>query len=112
MEITNKKLKVADIPNCFDQNFWNDYMVWIRFALSFDGYAYAGGAGMTNLINLCEPIKSYFFKKGKLSLKLTLSELRSCLFLCQREWRNSGEGELTRETKDLIINLIEAIREK
>jgi hypothetical protein len=110
MEFTNEELTESNIPNRYDQNFWNS--VWMEFALSFDGYAYAGGDGMTNLINLCTPITSYFSKKGKLPLKLSLSDLRGCLFLCQRFWRNSGEGDLNAETKDLIISLIEAIREK
>lgn len=77
------------------------------FALTFDGYAYAGsGATLSALV---ERARSVFSRSGKLPEDLSLSEVRACLFLEQRSWRHIGELP-DKAAMRYIHALLEAIR--
>lgn len=79
-EISNSKLKLKDIPKMFEWDKWED------FALSFNGYKFAGDVSLS----LPNEVESYFEQHAKLPSHLTLSELRMCLFFVQRRFRHNG----------------------
>lgn len=97
-EISNSNLKLKDIPKKFEWDKWED------FALSFNGYKFAGD------ISLSYPneVESYFEQYAKLPGHLTLSELRMCLFFVQRRFRHN---DYLPET-NYIETLYDAMREK
>jgi hypothetical protein len=61
-----------------------------NFALSFDGYSFAGG--METLITLSDRHAQIFRDDGHLASNLTLDAARACLFRIQRAVRYRGEG--------------------
>lgn len=98
IEIPNSKLKLKDIPKTFEWDKWED------FALSFNGYKFAGDV----CLSYPKEVESYFEQHAQLPGHLTISELRTCLFFVQRRFRHNG---YLPETK-YIETLYDAMREK
>ncbi len=68
-----------------------------EFALTFDGYAYAGG--FTELAERANALEERYVRTGVIPDALELDELRAMLFFEQRRWRHFGdapEGEAER----------------
>jgi hypothetical protein len=61
-----------------------------NFALSFDGYTFAGG--MEKLITLSDRHAQIFRDDGHLASNITFDAARACLFRIQRAVRYRGEG--------------------
>jgi hypothetical protein len=96
-EKPNSELKLKDIPKKFESD-------WEAFALSFNGYKFAGDV----CLNRSNQLESYFEGNGDLPGHLTLSELRMCLFSVQRRFRHNGDLP----SMDYIEHLYNAMREK
>jgi hypothetical protein len=110
-DIPNEDLKLSNIPSFDDENIW--LSLWRDFALTYDGYAHVGGGeSMITLMAQYKPVVAFFKSNKTLPPELTLSELRSYLFMAQRLWRGSGEGRLSVDDKAYLRALIEAIRGK
>jgi hypothetical protein len=104
-DIPNEDLKLSDIPSIDNKNIW--LSLWREFALKFDGYAFVGGVeSMSTLMALYKPVVSFFMSNKTLPPELTLSELRSYLFMAQRLWRGSSEGSLSVDDKAYLRALI------
>jgi hypothetical protein len=98
MEIANSNLRLKDIPKKFE---WDK---WENFALSFNGYKFAGDVSLS----LPNDVETYFEQHAELPGHLTLSELRMCLFFVQRRFRHNGYLP----ENQYIEALYDAIREK
>jgi hypothetical protein len=79
--IPNEKLEQADVPDVTAR--WLEIEM---FALSFNGYGAFPDDGCANLAN---KVIDEFSKNAKILEKLTLAELRACLFFEQRRCRHS-----------------------
>lgn len=93
-QISNAQLKVAKMPPVDAE--WADID---RFALTFDGYAYAGS------IERCGEIANS-------RRHATLSDIRTCLFFEQRRWRHQGDlpdEEAMAYIRDLLIQVRERV---
>jgi hypothetical protein len=96
-EIPNDKLKIKHVPTGYSTG-------WEDFALSFNGYKYAGDV----CFSFPNTIESYYDEHGNLPTHLTLSELRMCVFFVQRRYRHNG----FLPSLDYINDVYDAIRAK
>jgi hypothetical protein len=81
--IPNEKLEKADVPDATAP--WAEIEM---FALTFNGYEAFPDEGCANLAN---KVMDEFSKNAKILEKLTLTELRACLFFEQRRCRHCDE---------------------
>jgi hypothetical protein len=102
-EIPNECLNLEQLPGPDD-----DQLAWIRFALTFDGYAEKGTheacARFANAARDC------WEQTG--TLPVGLSDLRTALFFEQRRWRWSEEGPFTKKEWHYWRSLVETIRQE
>jgi hypothetical protein len=100
--IPNDKLEKADVPDAMAP--WPEIEM---FALTFNGYEAFQDEGCANLANR---VIDEFSKNAKILEKLTLTELRACLFFEQRRCHHSdwvpGADEMI--YIGAILNLIRA----
>ena len=100
-EIPNEHLRREQLPGLDD-----DQLVWIQFALTFDGYAekgtYEACAAFANAA------RDHWEQAG--TLPVGLNDLRAALFFEQRRWRWSNEGPFTDNEWRYWRSLVEAIR--
>jgi len=100
-EIPNERLRREQLPGPD-----NDQLAWIRFALTFDGYAEKGTheacAAFANAA------RDRWDQAG--TLPVGLNDLRAALFFEQRRWRWSNEGPFTDNEWRYWRSLVEAIR--
>ena len=106
-EISNEDLKLADIPSLESIK-----EKWSKFAGTFNGYKQIGGSNNDEQFDRLQDFGSRIQEQyPKIALdKLTLKELRLCLFYMQRAIHHSGyveEGDMS-----FITSLIENIRNK
>jgi hypothetical protein len=81
--IPNEKLEKADVPDATAP--WPEIEL---FGLTFNGYEAFPGDECANLAN---KVMDEFSKNAKILEKLTLTELRACLFFEQRRYRHCDE---------------------
>jgi hypothetical protein len=100
--IPNEKLKKVDVPDVTAP--WLEIEM---FALTFDGYEAFPDEGCANLAN---KVMDEFSKSAKILEKLTLKEIRACLFFEQRrchhfDWVPDANGMIY---IGALLNLIRA----
>jgi hypothetical protein len=81
--IPNEKLEMTDVPDATAP--WPEIEM---FALTFDGYR---AFPFEECANLANKVMEEFSKNAKILEKLTLTELRACLFFEQRRCRHCDE---------------------
>ncbi len=100
-EIPNEHLKPEHLPEKKD-----DQLVWISFALTFDGYAEKGT--QEACAAFANAVRDRWEEAG--ALPTGLSDLRTALFYEQRRWRWSDEAPFTEKEWRYWRSLIDAIR--
>jgi hypothetical protein len=100
--IPNEILGLEHLPKSDD----DDQMVWIEFALAFDGYAEMGS--QRSCADFANEVREDWEKSGL--LPQNLSQLRTALFFEQRRWRWSNEEPFTNEEWQYWRSLVDAIR--
>jgi hypothetical protein len=101
-EIPNEILGLEHLPKSDD----DDQMVWIKFALTFDGYAEMGS--QSSCAEFANKAREDWEKSSELPHEL--SQLRTALFYEQRRWRWSNEEPFTNEEWQYWRSLVDAIR--
>lgn len=99
--IPNESLRLEHLPRRSD-----DQLVWVKFALTFDGYAEKGGFEACN--QFADQVRARWDAHGY--LPTDLSDLRSALFFEQRRWRHSTEEPFAAEERGYWGALVEGIR--
>jgi hypothetical protein len=102
-EITNDELRRDHLPSQSD-----DQLVWISFALKFDGYSEKGG--FDQCAAFAEKTRTRWESSG--ALPSDLSDLRAALYFEQRRWRWSEEEPFTEGEWRYWHALVDAIRER
>ncbi len=100
-EIPNERLKQEHLPRPDD-----DQLVWVQFALTFDGYAEKGT--QEACAAFANAAREHWKQSG--TLPVGLSNLRTALFFEQRRWRWSNEVRLNESEWHYWRSLVEAIR--
>lgn len=100
-EITNERLRLEHLPSPED-----DQTAWIRFALTFDGYAEMGT--QETCARFANKVRMEWEQNGELPYEL--NELRTALFWEQRRWRWSDEKPFTDKQWLYWRSLVDAIR--
>jgi hypothetical protein len=100
-EIPNERLRPEHLPAPED-----DQMVWIRFALTFDGYAEKGTR--EECAAFANAVRESWERSG--TLPGGLSDLRAALYYEQRRWRWSDEAPFTDREWRYWRSLVDAIR--
>ncbi len=100
-EIPNEHLKPEHLPEPEDNQ-----LVWISFALTFDGYAEKGT--QEACAAFANAVRNRWEEAG--ALPTGLSDLRTALFYEQRRWRWSDEAPFTEKEWRYWRSLIDAIR--
>jgi hypothetical protein len=100
-EIHNTDLRLDQIPPID-----SDYSAIAGFALSFNGYS-----RIKDIALFANKITDKFHEDHSIIAKLTLSELRACLFYEQRRHRHFGEDP-EGEDRDYINKLVVEITKR
>lgn len=101
-EISNEELRREQLPSRDDEQ-----MVWISFALTFDGYREKGG--FDRCARFAEKTRARWESSG--ALPTNLRDLRSALYMEQRAWRWGDEGPFTEDEWRYWSALVDAIGE-
>lgn len=100
-EIANERLRREHLPGPEDEQ-----LTWIRFALTFDGYAEKGSSEAC--AKFANSARDRWEQTG--TLPVGLNDLRAALFFEQRRWRWSNEDSFTDKEWRYWRSLVEAIR--
>lgn len=97
-QISNEQLLSEELPD--ESRTWEEVA---PFALTFNGYTYAGGG--PELHRLTTRVFSDFRKSLRLDESLTLSEVRACLFECQRtaHWTQPIAGTIVGTGEKFVL---------
>lgn len=102
-EIPNERLNATAVPPATAS--WH---IIGRFALTLDGYR---AIGQKECSQLAEKVGGEFSRDATSLQRLSLTELRACLFFEQRRFRHFG-SEPQDADRDYINALLETIRQR